>query len=341
MSIRMTILSILTLLGVAQARADDCDQMRTAIAKLPLSGGEVVVPVGIYECSSPIIIDRSNVTFRGEKKGEVTIRLQDQKHAPLLIVGAPRTVIDSGGSYVAEHRVQNIHVSNLSFDGNRAHHDPSKECGEGSCDGDPSAVRNNGITIRGASNVTVENVTTYSMISGGMVTEKFCDHLVVHDFNSYDNYFDGFAGYETSQSLFYNLLLRNNRGAGMSIDINFNNNLIRDSEFRENGDVGIFARNLKENTFQKVKILDSHKYGVFLAYADGPSSCARDNTFDQVTVNGSALAGVRLNNNCVGNKIINSSNLCGNSAGGASDASEHGALLIDGSVQCGTSENGL
>jgi hypothetical protein len=339
MSTRMTILSVLTILSATQARADDCDRIRTAIAKLPASGGEVVVAAGIYECSSPIIIDRSDVTLRGEKQDQVTIRLQDQKHAPLLIVGALRTVIDSSGSYVAEHRVHNIHVSNLSFDGNRAHHDPSKECGEGSCDGDPSAVRNNGITLRGASNVTIENVTTHSMISGGMVTEKFCDHLVVHDFTSYDNYFDGFAGYETSQSVFYNLLLRNNRGAGISIDINFNNNTIRDSELRENGDVGIFARNLKENTFQNVKILDSHKYGVFLAYADGLNSCARDNTFDQVTVNGSALAGIRLNNNCVGNKVINGSNLCGNNGGAASDASEHHALLIDESVACRPSAN--
>ncbi len=333
MTAKMTILSAMTIFFTTSAFADDCDSIRSAIAALPIAGGEVFVAKGIYNCGAPIIINRSNVSLRGAGQDQVTIRLIDHVHAPLLILGEPKTILNEHGNYVAEHRVNNIHVSDLSFDGNRANHDPSKECGENSCDGDPSAVRNNGITIRGASDVVVENVTAHSMISGGMVTEKYCQNLIVHDFNSYDNYFDGFAGYETEQSEFYNLFLHNNRGAGISIDINFNNNVVRDSKLYDNGDVGIFARNLSGNHFNRLSIQRSGNHGVFLANANDANSCAHDNQFDAVLINGSKRSGLRLNNDCKGNRITGASDLCGNLEGGFSEETK-GTLTVEDSVNC-------
>ncbi|MDZ4660397.1 MAG: right-handed parallel beta-helix repeat-containing protein [Pseudomonadota bacterium] len=314
-------------------QVDDCDPIRTALSQLPSEGGEVSISAGLYNCANPIVINRSNVTLRGAGEDKVTIRLKDYSHRPLLIIGEPVTIRDSYGNYVTAKRVENIVVSGITFDGNLAHQDVTKECGDSNCDGDSGSIRNNGITIRGASRVLVENVTTHSMISGGMVTEKFCTGLIVRNFTSYKNYFDGFAGYETENSLFYDLYLHSNRGAGISIDINFNNNTFRDSTLKGNGDVGVFARDLKGNKFVRLDILDSGNHGVFLAQAGHANSCAVDNTFDSVRINGSKRSGFRLNDRCHGNRITGQSNLCHNAEGGISE-SVKGTLVLDDQVSC-------
>ncbi|MBF0315450.1 MAG: right-handed parallel beta-helix repeat-containing protein [Oligoflexia bacterium] len=310
---------------------DECGLIRDGIAKLPASGGEVIVPAGTYNCTSSIVIDRDNVTIKGAGEDKVTIRLADYVHQPLMIIGDRTTIQDEAGNYVTGKPVKNVTVSGITLDGNKANHDVTKECGEGSCDGDAGAIRNNGITIRGASNVLIENVTTHDMISGGLVTEKYCDHLTVRNFNSYGNYFDGFAGYETKESLFENLDLHHNNGAGISIDINFNNNVIKDSHLHHNKDVGIFARQLHGNKFVKVDILNNGNHGVFMAKSEGEDSYAYDNTFDAVKINGSNGYGIWISDNCQGNKVIGSSDLSGNTKG-ATGSSIQGILGIDNGV---------
>ena len=224
-------------------------------------------------------------------------------------------------------------MKNLTLDGNRLNHDEKKECGENICEGDPSGIRNNGITIRGANNITIENVTTHSMISGGMVTEKYSHHLKVNNFESYDNFFDGFAGYQTEHSTFSKLNLHHNLGAGISIDIDFNNNLLADSSLHDNHDVGIFARNLTGNRFSRLSIQRSGNHGVFLAQAEREGSCARNNIFEDVQINESKLSGFRLNNNCPGNQIIGRSDLCRNPQGGVSQEI-NGVLGVGPEVSC-------
>jgi len=315
------------------ARADSCEPIRAAIRALPDKGGEVFIAPGLYDCEKPIVVNRSFVKITGAGRDKVILRLADQFHAPLLIIGEPKTVVNEKGEFVTEKRVERIEVSGLTLDGNRENHDPRKECGETICDGDTMSVRNNGITIRGASYVVVENVTAHSTISGGMVTEKHCDNLLVRDFESYNNYFDGFAGYETENSVFSNLSLHHNRGAGISIDIRFNHNIFRDSKLFDNGDVGIFARELRGNLFQRLSVLNSGNYGVFLSLAHGDHSCADENEFNDVTISGSKRAGFRLNSPCVGNRITGASNLCGNAEGGISEA-VRGSLAVADTVLC-------
>ncbi len=315
------------------ASAYDCDTLTADVNALPESGGTVLIPAGSFDCHRPVIINRSHVQIRGAGQGKTILRLADQVHAPLVVIGEPQIIIDALGNYVTAKRVSDIMVSDLTLDGNRLNHDEKKECGENICEGDPTGVRNNGITIRGASEVTIMNVTTHSMISGGMVTEKYCRNLKVKNFESYDNFFDGFAGYQTEDSVFSGMKLHNNLGAGISIDIDFSRNLIVDSELNDNRDVGIFARNLSGNRFLRVSIQRSGNHGVFMAEAEGKNSCARDNTFEDVNINGSKLAGFRLNNNCPGNKIIGTSNLCGNKSGGVSQET-NGVLGLSAQVSC-------
>ncbi len=299
--------------------ADDCDGIRSAIAKLPVQGGVVNVAAGLYNCGEPIVIDRDNVVLRGAGKDKVTIRLMDQVHRPILVIGDRHIVQNEKGQYVVTKRVKNIKVSGFTLDGNRANHDVTKECGETHCDGDPSSIRNNGITIRGASDVVVEDMIAHSTISGGMVTEKYCERLTIRNYESYNNYFDGLAGYETEQSTFENMYLHNNRGAGISLDINFNNNTLIRSRLHDNGDVGIFARFLRGNKFIQVDIQRSGNHGVFLAAAESVGTCAQDNTFASVRINGSKGAALRLNDDCAGNRITGNSDITNNQYGTVSE----------------------
>lgn len=314
---------------------DACEFVRQQIRELPESGGEIAIPAGHYDCTAPLILNRNHVTLKGAGEGQTVLRLADNVHAPLLIIGSPRTIVNSNGEFVVEKRVEDITVSDLTLDGNRDHHDPAKECGEHSCDGDPSSVRNNGISIRGATDIRVRNVTAHSTISGGMVTEKHCRRLRVENFTSYNNYFDGFAGYETEDSDFIGMNLHHNRGAGISIDINFNNNRVLNSRLHDNGDVGIFARDLHGNLFERLDIQRSGNHGIFLANSGEDRTCARENEFRTITVQGSKGAGFWLNNDCAGNRITKSSNLCDNRGGPFGEAIR-GQLGIDPDVLCGT-----
>ena len=317
----------------ASAVVDDCTPLREAIRTLPIHGGNLVVKNGTYECAAPVVLNRNHVHVRGESERGVLFRLKDFVHAPLFIIGDPLTIIDSKGDYVAAHRVEDVSLSQVTLDGNRLNHDPAKECGEHACGDDPIAVRNNALTIRGASQIYVHHVTTHSSISGGLVTEKHSDHLRVTDFTSYDNYFDGLAGYETEESEFRRLDLSRNRGAGISIDLGFNANALSDAKLHDNGDVGIFARNLGRNKFARFDIQRGGSHGVFMAVSEEPNSCAHDNEFSDLTISGSRGTGFWMNDDCPGNRITGSSNLCGNGRGGFYER-RAGSVQVDAGVLC-------
>lgn len=330
---------VLTALAITstEAFADDCDFIRKAIKDLPAQGGEVKVPNGTYNCESAIVIDRNNVSLRGESQAGTVLRLADNHHAPILVIGDQTTHQNESGQYVTAHRVKNVSVMNLTFDGNKDNHDVTKECGETHCDGNANSIRNNGITIRGAEDIKIENVTAHSTISGGMVTEKYCYRLKVKNFESYNNHFDGFAGYETEDSDFKNMYLHDNRGAGISIDINFNKNRFVDSLIDKNRDVGIFARELHGNKFIRVKVKRSGKHATFFAAANADEverTCARDNLFEDVEFMENKMEGFHNNNGCKGNKIVGNSNLCRNGKEGFVDEIP-GSLFIADTVRCG------
>lgn len=43
-----------------------CARIQNAITSLPAAGGAIVLSAGVYTCTSPIVIDRHNVSLRGE-----------------------------------------------------------------------------------------------------------------------------------------------------------------------------------------------------------------------------------------------------------------------------------
>ncbi len=294
-----------------------CTAVQEAIRNLPTTGGTVRLGAGVFTCSKSLVIDRDDVILRGAGKRRTTLRLANATHLPLLIIGNPKTV-KRGKAYEVEHRVRNIRVSDLTVDGNLKGQNPRKECGQTDCDGDPASVRNNAITIRGASHVTIQNVIAHSSISGGLVTEKNCDNLLVEKFESYGHFFDGFAGYQTENSVFRSMHLHDNRAAGLSIDIHFNHNKISDVRIENNGSTGIFARELSGNVFENIKSSGNVRHQVFLASSKpgDKSLCASDNEFKnlKLSTGKSTDPAFRVNDSCPGNVISGKSQFEGPTA---------------------------
>jgi hypothetical protein len=278
--------------ALAQTTGDTVDFIRKALQDPNVH--EIVIPEGSYIANQPIVINRDGVTLRGQ--GSVTITLADHANAPLLIIGNVET---------PPKPVHDIKVENLVLMGNRDAQD--MECWGGKCDsGGVTFIRNNGITIRGAHRIEVANVETKSFRSGGIVTEKVCTHLHVNTWTSMDNYFDGFAGYETTQSLFENLTLSENMGAGISLDIHFHDNTFKNVRMKKDMDVGIFMRDSNNNHFVDFTIVDTGSHAAFVSRVDEIKGTEpKNNIFENFVIVGSKGDGFFLNHANEGNQLIN------------------------------------
>jgi polygalacturonase len=292
--------SVLALVALAQqclavtVKGTTCDAIQKTIDRLPANGGEVFVPAGKYTCATPIILDRDNVIVRGE--GAATLlRVADKANIPVFIMGQTIRSPNLTRRY--------IQVKNLHIDGNRVNQ--SSECMGGPCS-DQFPLRNNGITIRRCEDCVVDNITVYGAISGGLVTELGCERLMIRDYTSYDNEFDGFAGYETENSTFSGINLYNNKGAGISTDIHFDNNKFSDVTITNTQTVGIFMRDSSNNSFSNVHIRNTKQHGVFLAQVDDDiSKPAEGNTFNSLVITDSGGYGILISDaSCVNNLFV-------------------------------------
>ncbi len=287
-------LSTQSTLAAITVRGNDCTDIQKAITKLPASGGEVIIPSGIYDCSAPIVMDKNNVVLRGEGSSTV-LRLDDATNAPVLVMGRTENV--------PQQATKHIKVSHLMIDGNRENQ--TRECMGGECS-EQFPLRNNGISIRRCVDCTVESVTVHSAISGGLVTELGCRRLTIRDYTSYNNEFDGLAGYETEDSTFSGINLFGNKAAGISTDIKFNNNKFYDVTISDNKSVGIFMRDSLDNSFTNLHIRNNEQHGIFLAQVNSdPETAATGNTFTSVVITNSGGAGIQANDkSCVNNMIV-------------------------------------
>jgi hypothetical protein len=254
-----------------------CADIQSAIDSLPPAGGAVLVAAGTYPCHGPIVIARDAVTLRGTGRATV-LRLAAHVNRPVLVLGGLAAIPSTPHSQ--------IHVGDLSIDGNRAEQD--FECSNGPCTGS-DFLRNNGISLRRVTDVSIAHVTVESARSGGLVAELGSRRVTVRDFTASDNAFDGLAGYDTEDSLFTGLYLHSNVNAGLSFDGDFNKNTISDSVIAENGDVGVFMLDAHDNVFSELRIRDSGSHGMFLSAANvgDPTTCASGNTFTGMVISGS------------------------------------------------------
>lgn len=262
-----------------------CEEIQAALDH----GGTVTLYPRTYSCSQPLVITKDGTWLRGQGPATVII-LEDQAKAPLIVIGT----LDQ----IPSETRGNVVVSDLVIDGNRRNQ--SSEFND-----DRPWLRNNGITVRRATDVLIERVTAHGARSGGLVTELTCRRITVRDFNSYDNEFDGLAGYETEDSNFTGLHLHDNLAAGLSFDIQFNKNLIGNAVITGNGTVGIFMRDSRDNIFRDLIIRNSMQHGVFLAQVDADQSKpALGNSFTGLVVANSKLDGFRVNDpSCAYNSL--------------------------------------
>jgi polygalacturonase len=273
--------------------------IQQALDRLPAAGGTVVLAPGVYEIDRPLRLDRNGLALRGD--GEATVlRLADQADCPVVILGPVK--------WQATAVVHDLSLADLVIDGNRSH-----QLMEGWVNpANNSGIQNNGVMIQSASNVTVSEVVAAHCRSGGLVTANGVRHLTVSDFTAYDNQYDGLACYETEDSVFTRLDLHDNRAAGISLDLDFDHNVISDATLAGN-DLGIFMRQSSNNQFSNVVISQSRHDGVFMAqwvrltasgWVPTPQTECADNHFDGLDVHECAGVAFRVNDaGCVRNVI--------------------------------------
>jgi len=288
-------------------------EIQRALDGLPDSGGVVVLPPGNFEVSQPIVLQRDHQTLRGS--GDATVlRLTDGANCPAIILGEP--VNDP------ERVIRDLRVSNLFIDGNRLHQQRERW----QLQGEGSEIRNNGISVQNVSDSTVENVTCARCRSGGLVTTRDVRRLTVRNLTAFDNEFDGLACYQTEDCLFTGLCLHDNPGAGISLDLDFNDNVVSNAVLTAN-DLGVFMRASRGNQFCNITIRDSRHYGVFMAHAEQqtprgwepvPRSECAQNSFTNLAASDCGGAAFRVNNDTCTNNVVIRPKFDGNAQGGLS-----------------------
>lgn len=257
-----------------------------ALADLPAAGGIVELGAGTFTLTRPVILDRDDVELRGQG-AETKLVLAAGANCPVVIIGREGTRPD--------RLVRRVAVRALFIDGNRMQQ--QSECWGGPCDEQGrSAIRNNGITIRGAEDVIVEDVTAVRARSGGIVLEKHCRRVRLERVEASENEFDGVAAYETEDSEFVGLKLHHNRSAGFSFDWRFNRNRVADCDASDNGSQGIFMRDSVWNVFERVTLRNNGEQGVFMAETrELPGTACRYNRMTGLVITGNGTQGIRIN----------------------------------------------
>lgn len=284
---------------VVRVAAEDGEHaIHAALAALPAGGGVVELGAGTFRITQPIILDRSDVELRGQGT-ETRLELAAQANCPVVVVGNISTP--------TEWLVRKVAVRKLSIDGNRV--EQRFECWGGLCDEQGrTALRNNGITIRGAEDVLVEDVVISRARSGGVVLEKHCRRVRLQRVEAHDNEFDGVAAYETEDSDFSGLNLHHNRSAGFSFDWRFHRNRITDSRAEDNGSQGIFMRDSNGNLFERLLLRNNGEQGLFMAETrELRGTACRYNRFAELVITGNRTQGIRINDaSCNPNTLADS-----------------------------------
>lgn len=189
----------------------------------------------------PLVFSTENQVIDG--KGRI-LKLKNGVNCPVIIIGDEKNV-------EPELSVSNITIKNFVIDGNKD--GQQTEYWENI----PNGFRNNGITIRAATNIKIEHCKIFNCRSGGIVIEKKSSNIKIENCNIYDCHYDGIAGYESDNCFISNCKLSRNLGAGLSFDLQFNDFEIKDCAIKDNN-IGFFLRNCKRgvllgNTFSNTK----------------------------------------------------------------------------------------
>jgi hypothetical protein len=296
-----------------EVREKSCEAIDRAVHSLPPEGGRIRLVAGTYMCAHPVVIDRNNVDLAGAGQGRTILKAFAGKPVPLLVIGSIRnTDHNQFGVPYPDRVTRNVSVSGLTVDGNyHTHPNPkSVECWDpvtaqsNNCLGDSTSIRNNGLTVRRAEDIKVNDFGAIANYSGGIVTEKYCKNLLMDNFTVADNFYDGFAGYETTASVFRNFHANGNHYSGLSADIDFKGNIFEGGEMRGNHDNGLFSHAVSANIYRNLEVHGNDNWNY---YFDGqrekdheeviiPGFC-NDNRIEGGSMSGSK-GGIFIHSSC-------------------------------------------
>lgn len=264
---------------VIDVTAGSCAKINAAINSLPESGGTVRLGPGIFLCEAAVVIKKDNVSLIGAGRDKTLIKAAPKHAIPVVIIGetknAPTETKKWGIQFYPIRQTKNVRVSDMTIDGSRwtnllrdqknlECYDPQTTISQ-TCDNDGGRfIRNNGLTIRGAEHVRVKNIDFKANYSGGVVLEKRSSDIVIENFTAVDNFFDGFAGYETSKSLFKNFEIKKNAFSAISVDLGFEGNKFENGHLHHNGDNGVFSANVGYNIYDNMKVENNRNFPFFV-----------------------------------------------------------------------------
>lgn len=248
---------------------DTLPALRTAIRTAP-PGARICLGAGTYEVTESIDIARDDITIEGV--GNATFfALAPGTHCPVFVLGEPVP-------YAPSIRRRGIVLRNLRV---RSYRFPDPQPEDELCDVPcREHLRNNGITVREAEDCLIENVTVENSASGGIVLERSCRRIHIRQVESFGHEYDAIAfGGDVQDSTIEKCTLRNNRAAGVSLDLTPRGNRILGCEIRDNEDVGIFMRDSDRNCFTDCLIANNGSHGVYIADGEAAGADAVENAF--------------------------------------------------------------
>jgi len=274
-------------------------------------GGQVVLQAGTYLVEQPIILRQDRQKLCGAGLGTVLF-LADNANCPVVILGPPKNQ--------AKGPTEGLDVCHLLVDGNRTHQ--QKELWRVLPNG--ARINNNGVHVCDVVDATVEQIVCRHCRSGGLVSTGRTRRLTVRDYTAYDNQFDGLACYRTEDSHFSQLNVHDNLAAGISLDLEFNHNVIVGAVLTEN-DLGVFMRDSRDNVFERVTIRHSRHDGVFMAQAGDavpsgwrlfPGTQCTGNDFDNLRIVECGGRAFQVNDDDCTNNTIHGGHFLDNAGGG-------------------------
>jgi hypothetical protein len=275
------------------------------------AGGQVVLSRGTYIIQQPIILRQDGQTLRGAGRATI-LGLARNANCPVVILGAPLDK-DKGPT-------RSLHLCDLVVDGNRT--GQQREVWRLLPGG--AGLYNNGVGVWNADDCTVEHVACCHCRSGGLVSTERTRRLRVRDYTAYDNQYDGLACYLTRDSYFSQLNLHDNLAAGISLDLDFDHNVI-DGAVLSGNDLGVFMRQSRDNVFAGLTIRKSRHDGVFMAQSGEatragwrlfPGTQCVGNRFNNLRVSGCGGRAFQVNNDSCTNNFINGGQFLDNAQGG-------------------------
>jgi hypothetical protein len=192
-------------------------------------------------------IDQSNVCINANPGTKLI--LADHVNKPVIAIGSQEEI--------PSYTIENICISGVEIDGNKDNQDSE-------FDADKPWIRNNGIDVRAVNRLTIDNVVSGNNRSGGLVVSWGSSNIHVLNSEFDNNYFDGVAYYDSTRIYTQNSSMKDNSGAGISLDNNLSDSIFSNCIADSNQDVGLFVRFATQLRFNNCVIKNSLNWAAYL-----------------------------------------------------------------------------